>query len=952
MILRVNTNARDDQNGADDGMTRPAPLPAAPFGDLLKRYRHAAPTNDEMFDNGAVRPHWGPLLSALGDLSEADRASRAAKLDRRVRETGIAYDIFADPNRSAQRWSLDLTPVVLPGPEWRWIEAALVQRAQLFDHLLADFYGRQETLRSGLVPAELVFHDPSFIRPAQGLEPKSGHLHFYAADLARGSDGRWVIIDSHTETLAGIGLALANRVVHTHVAGDLFNRCNAIRLAAHFQAIQAAITRHAGRDSARIALLTPGPHHEDYFSHAYLARYLGYLLVEGNDLRIKGDQVHLKTLEGLKPIDHIVRCIDGRQADPLELDPAGFAGPAGLMRAVREQPGLVTNAIGSAIVQNRGLGRYLPLLCRHYLGQDLMLEDAPRWWLGNKAARQHVLATLDNVLIRHAQEGTGRPGQAALGQVARGLGAEERDRLEREIALHGARLVAEETIRFSTAPALGPTGLTPRPFAMRLYVAKTADGFRAMPGGLAMTVDTERAVALSSPEGHTRDVWVVADTQQPPHVSLWRPTVETARVHRSQRVIQSRVADDLFWLGRYAERADWTMRVVRSSLRRVEEDAGPPTGRWAARKCLAVMLGADTAPTAPPAAAASATTGARQQGTTRGSEIERLSMALVARSDASRSLERTCEGIYRVAHLVRDRLSLEAWQTLSRFRPGDPWLRGIASATPVELMDMLEDGLQSVAAFNGLAHENMTRNHGWSFLDMGRRLERAYNLCEAIQALFVPVPGAEEEGSGLLLLLELADSFITYRSRYRLDPMLPLVLDLLLLDESNPRSLAYQLAAASRHLESLPDPKKGVSLADDRRLSLALLTAIQLADVEAIADESDRKTLSHLMQEQLRLLPELTNAISRHYFNLTDDGPMRVHTRIEPRLTVGIVPSGPAKAADTAAPAATAPSNTEAKPDQQDEAKPDQRDAAKSADGPESGGDGGGSTSGGSEVGP
>jgi uncharacterized circularly permuted ATP-grasp superfamily protein/uncharacterized alpha-E superfamily protein len=841
-----------------------------PPRELLAGYAAAVDGRfDEMLDaNGRVRPHWHKLLAGLAALSADERAARAQRLERRVRETGIAYDIFADPRTPSQRWQLDLAPIVISTAEWRWLETALVQRARLFEAILHDLYGEQRLMREGRIAPELVFSDSAFLRPCQGILPKAGPLQFYAADLARGSDGLWRVIDSHTETLAGIGFALANRVAHTHVAGDLFNQCNAVRLASYFQSLQAALGARSGRGAARIALLTPGPHHEDYFSHAYIARYLGYLLVEGQDLRTKGDQVYLKTLEGLKQIDLVVRCVDGRTIDPLELDGAGFNGPAGLLRVCRRAPHLVVNAPGSAVVQNRGLGAYLPDLCEHLLGEPLALPDAPRRWLGSAAARRGVIENLDAFVIRKTQEGTGRPGKAALGEDPRTLLAAQRELLKREIALHGARLVAEEKIGFSTAPVCRLGGLAPMPFAVRFFVSHTPSGYQAMPSGLAMTVDPARAVALSAPDGHTRDVWVAADTDQAPHLSLWRPTVETARVERSQRVIQSRVADDLFWLGRYSERADWTMRVLRGALRRVEEDSGPATGRRAARKCLGVLLGqTDLTDRAPP---------------TRG-ELETMSGELVAGSKSHRTLERTFEGLYRVAHLARDRLSLEAWQTLSRFRPGDTWTRSLAAASPVSMLDLLDEGLASIAAFNGLMHENMTRNFGWSFLDMGRRLERAYNLSEAVLTLFAPPPDAEESANSLQLLLELADSFITYRSRYRLDPMLALVLDLLLLDETNPRSLAYQLAAFSGHLETLPDNKRGVSLTEDRRLILALLTAIRLADVEAIAREADGRTLEQLLSQQLQVLPELSNALARRYFNLTDDAPHRVHTRIEPK---------------------------------------------------------------------
>ncbi|MGQ0674289.1 MAG: circularly permuted type 2 ATP-grasp protein [Hyphomicrobium sp.] len=854
-------------------MNYTAPSLAEGGNDLLESYCTSPGCGyDELLDPvEGVRPRWLGVLNSFTELSTAELEQRAARIDRRVRETGIAYDIFADPLTPSQRWQLDLMPIVIASGEWRWLEKALIQRARLCDALLTDLYGAQDTMRSGLVPPELVFSDSAFLRPCKDILPKAGPLRFYAADLARTADGHWRVIDSHTETLAGIGFALANRVVHTHVAGDLFKRNNAVRLSTYFQNLQIALTAHSGRDNARIALLTPGPHHEDYFSHTYLARYLGFLLVEGSDLRTRGNRVYLKTLEGLKEIDLIVRCVDGRLIDPLELDPTGFEGPAGLLRVCRGTPRLVVNAVGSAIVQNRGLGPYLPRLARELLGEELELPDAPRWWLGDAAARRHVLENLDGLIVRKAQEGTGRPGQAALGKDAHTMSAAERELLRREIELYGARFVAEEKIGFSVAPAFDPMGFSRRPFAVRFFVARTADGFEVMPGGLAMSVDPERAVALSAPDGHTRDVWVLSDEEQSPHVSLWRPKLESARVERSQRVIQSRVADDLFWLGRYSERADWTMRVLRGALRRVEEDSGPADGWRAARTCLEMLLRNAEAP-------------ARSvRETPLDMQIERLCARLITGNAGPRTLEKTCEGLYRVAHLARDRLSFEGWQTLSKFRPGDTWLTSLGPAQPVELLDLLEGGLASLAAFNGLMHENMTRNFGWSFLDMGRRLERAYNLCEAIQTLFIPASDAEEETSRLLLLLELADSFITYRSRYRLDPSLPLVLDLLLLDESNPRALAYQLAAISTHLETLPDARQGVSLASDRRLILTLMTSIRLADVVAIADEPSRTTLGRLMREQLQLLPELSNAVAQHYFNLTEDAPHRVQTRSDPR---------------------------------------------------------------------
>ncbi|MFA6140343.1 MAG: circularly permuted type 2 ATP-grasp protein, partial [Hyphomicrobium sp.] len=434
-------------------------------------------------------------------------------------------------------------------------------------------------------------------------------------------------------------------------------------------------------------------------------------------------------------------------------------------------------------------------------------------------------------------------------------------------------LVAEERIGFGTTPAFTPQGLVPQPFAVRLFVASTTDGFMVMPGGLAMAIVPNLAVALSAPEARTRDVWIVADGEVPPHRSLWQPTIETARVQRSQRVIQSRVADDLFWLGRYTERADWIMRVLRSALQPLRGDNAPRHVQGAARACLEALAMRDETLLVTPSESEGDDAVA----------IERMVHLLITAKDGRRTLDGTLDKLYRVANLTRDRLSLEAWRVLSHFRAGADWRRELAAAPPEALLDLIEDGLGWLAAFNGLMHENMTRNKGWVFLDMGRRVERAGNMSEAILWLFGHPLGRDEEAGRLFFLLEVADSFITYRSRYRLDPMLPLVLDLLLLDETNPRSLAYQLASISQHLAALPQAKQGVSLTDERRIILSMLTAIRLADVEAFAKDSARSELQAAVRNQLRLLPQLTTAIERHYFNLLEEQPHRVHTRIEPK---------------------------------------------------------------------
>ena len=843
--------------------------------DLTRGYAVAPGGHDELIDGaGASRPHWQPLLEAIAALDPTTRALRMEQLNARVRETDIAHDLFSDPTRATQPWRVDFVPLIIPAQEWRSLERAIIQRARLFEAILADIYGPQRLLASGAIPHQLVFTDPSYLRPCQSLRPPGGFIQFFAVDIARGPDGHWRVIDTHAETPAGIGYALANRMVHTNVAGEIFTACNALRLAPFFQQLQSFLTRRADRADPTIALLTPGPRHSDFFSHAYLARYLGFLLVEGGDLRVVEDRVSLKTLHGLMPIDLIVRCVAGAVSDPLELNSSGFAGPVGLLQALRQRPDLVVNSLGSAIVENRGLSAYLPKVAQTMLGEDLMIADGPRWWLGDPANRNHVFANLESVVIRPAHEGTARPGRAIPGIDPSRLEPAALDALLQEIEIRGASLVAEAKVGFGTTPSLTPAGLVPKPYAVRVFVTATSNGFTVLPGGLAMTVDPDLTVALSAPDGESRDVWVTSDATPTPHTSLWRPAIEAALVQRSPQDLPSRAADNLFWLGRYAERADWTMRVLRICLSRLQEDSAPRQELRASRTALEILLSKEKGKIP------------GEWEATDAALIERLARNLMASSDWYYGLPVTLENMHRVATITRDRLSLEAWRTLNDFNASQRWRADAMSTSPVDSLRLLDDGLRVLAAFHGLTHENMTRNFGWSFLDMGRRLSRAHHMAELLLKLFGKPRAGDDETGNLLFTLELADSLITYRSRYRLAPLLPLVLDLLLIDESNPRSVGFQLHSLAQLIDTLPQSGEAGARIEEQRLILSLLTNVRLADVTSLAriDGGQRGDLQSLLSESVVKLPVLSEVIGRRYFNLVEKRArwVRARSRSEP----------------------------------------------------------------------
>ncbi len=843
--------------------------------DLLGDYRSGLNGYDEMIaPDGSVRPHWQPVVAFLEGEGADGCHSRSERIQRRIVENGLTLDSFADPDKVEQPWQLDLVPLVFESAEWQRIERAMAQRMRLLEALLDDLYGPQDVLNEGALPPSLIFSDPSFLRPLCGVDSGGQpRLMFMAVDLARDRNGQWRILDTHAETTAGHGYALANRVVMAEASARLFRTCNARRISAFHQSVAEELARRTGLDAPTIAILGPNPDQETYLSHAYMARYLGYLLLEGSDLRVVDKKVFHKTLAGLQPIDLLVRAVEAAKVDPLELDPNGFDGPAGLVQAVRGNPAMIANALGTALIENRGIGLFMNDVSQRLIGEAPLLPDAPRLWLGEAAARAEFLSNVEAYILRPAFEATARPGHASPGYDLATLDPDARSALLADVQLNGANYVAEKPVGFATTPSWSPNGLVARPYALRVFVAASSEGPVVMPGGLALQINSGAAVSLSDSEAHSSDVWISSAEPQGPHYSRWRMSEEESQVQRLGSRLPSRVADNLFWLGRYVERADWTMRVMRNALSRGDEDLRPIRRGAAAESAINTLLSKgrrpDKADPVPDAAQSLE------------DQVERLFSA----AGNPYGLLTTFQNIRRVARQSRDRLSLDAWRVLSSLRIERGSGPSRAADPAVELVERLDKRIGELAAFNGLMHENMTRNFGWRFTDIGRRIERAFQMAEFLRLLVRASPDEVEETDRLAFLLETSDSFMTYRARYRFAPAFPLVLDLLLVDETNPRGIAFQLVELHEHISNLPMASRDAVRTPEQRLTLDLLTQVRLADIEAmrVVDlNGERTALGTALDRLITGLPELNDIISRRYFSLTEEQPQRVHTRLAP----------------------------------------------------------------------
>jgi uncharacterized circularly permuted ATP-grasp superfamily protein/uncharacterized alpha-E superfamily protein len=823
------------------------PPDARPRG-LAESYAPGLPAMDEMTEpDGSLRGHWRPFVSMLDDLGRAELLARWDQARRLIRENGITHNVYDDPEGLARPWSLDLLPLLLPAAEWGSIEVALAQRAKLLDALLADVYGPGTAVAGGLLPPELVYGNPGFLRPCHGLRPPWGKwVHLYGADLVRGADGAFRVLADRAQAPSGAGYSLENRIVLNQVLRTVVAQCNVRRLAPFFIALRQTLANlaPANRENPRVVLLTPGPYNETYFEHAYLARYLGYALVQGNDLTVRDGRVYLKTLGGLQRVDVIFRRVDDAFCDPLELYPHSFLGVPGLLQAVRDRTVAVANALGSGFAEGPALLPFLPRLCRHFLGQELRMPSVQTWWCGDGDDRGHVLQNLARLVIKPAFPA---PGSDPV--FGGDLSAAEREALAAQITARPAAFVAQERVATYRTPVFTSGEVQSRRFVVRAYLTASGEGYAAMPGGLTRVTGSADSLVVSLQKGGgSKDTWILGDKPVTP-VSLLAPVSVPVSLSRAGSDLPSRVADDLFWLGRYVQRADSTARLARCVFNRLS-DASAVESPAAVRALMRELVGPAGAPRSGPTAA------------------RELALAVFSDRDAA-DLGDAVRRTHALARVLRDRISSDAWRILQSI---DGELAGFdgridddGAGTVVERLNRMVIGF---LAFGGMAAESMTHGQSWRFLDIGVRVERGLSVARLIGGTLVDA-GPADEPALLDALLDVADSALTYRRRYltRLD--MTAVADLLLADETNPRAVAFQAKELEEHLACLPRDGSHPQRSPDHQAALRLRAALRLEDMAAACRPlaGRRPRLRAVTTEAIDLLASVSETVSRTFFS-------------------------------------------------------------------------------------
>jgi uncharacterized circularly permuted ATP-grasp superfamily protein/uncharacterized alpha-E superfamily protein len=752
---------------------------------------------DEMIDPaGNIRPGWSQLLAGFDELGPDGLSARFERADQYLRDAGVFYRKYDGAAGNERAWPLAHVPLLIDETDWMLITRGLIQRAELLEKLLADIYGDNHLVARGVLPPDLVARNPEFLRPVVGVKPTSGHyLHFCAFELGRGPDGGWWVLGDRTQAPSGAGFALENRVATTRALSDIYAKMHVHRLAGFFRDFRDALNGEARKNDGRVGILTPGQHNETYFEHAYIARYLGFMLLEGEDLVIDKGQVMVRTVAGLKPVNVLWRRMDASFTDPLELRYDSRIGTPGMVEALRQGSISMVNAIGSGILETRAFSAFMPRLSKALLGTALELPTIATWWCGQETERRHVIDNFSRMMIGPAFSTTLPIDDHASTVLGATLEDGARDALIRRLNSEGSQFVGQEPVSLSTAPVYVDGRLEPRPISLRVYAARTAKGWTIMPGGFARVGSTTDTSAIAMQRGgQAADVWVVS--AKPVERVTLLPQEGEKLVRTSVGNLPSRAADNLIWLGRYAERCEATVRILRAYNARLAEVSNPDLPILADTRIYLETIDVDAS--------------------------EALPEGLLDAIDSA----------VHSASQIRDRFSPDGWLALAdlrktsrnfaaRVHPGDDATRA---------MTVL---LRKLAGFSGLVHENMYRFAGWRFLEIGRRLERGIQIAGITG--WLTRKGAPD--GALDMLLEIGDSVMTHRRRYNVAAGANSYLDLLVLDPLNPRSVLFQVAELREQIERLPGGIEDGQLSVAGKAVLKLHTELQVAEPEDMTPE-------------------------------------------------------------------------------------------------------------------
>lgn len=848
-------------------------------GDMIESYLTEKMFNNEPFldematDEGKIHSHWKPIAKYYNQIGSEKMGQFQEEVARQLRENGVTYNVYGDPDGMNRPWILDPVPMVFESQEWEELDKGLVQRTELLNLILKDLYSEQTLIKEGFIPFELIYNHRGYLRQAQHIKLDGDQqLIQYSSDLARGPNGKMWVLHDRTDAPSGAGYTFENRAAMTRVFPELIRENHVRKITSYYQTFKNTLSNLTlnNKENPRVVLLSPGPTNETFFEHAYISSFMGFTLAFGEDLTVSGGYVWLKTIKGLEKVDVIIRRVDDLFCDPLEYRNDSHLGVVGLMEAVRQKKVLVINPLGCRVLENPGLMAFLPKISKHLLGQDLSLPSVATWWCGQPKEMKYVFEHMETLVIRNIYRGTAH--KSVFGGE---LSKTELEKLKQSIKRNPYMFVGQEMVDFSTSPSWIDNKLEARNAVFRSYVVADTESksYKVMPGGLSRSSPKKGAFLVSNQTGGiSKDTWVLGKKRE--STPNYLATIKTQPLIRN--VLPSRTGERLFWLGRYLERSAYTVRLIRMTLlsyNEADEDIhvyeNPVLGTML--KTLTALTG--TLP------------GFQEKATLKNPEPELLS--LVHDISKSGTLAYSIQSFLTNAYAVRDRLSLDTWRILDSISEELTRMRK-SETTLMQAYHNLDNMVIKLMAFYGLNIDNMTREPTWHLLNIGRFIESAANNCTILKNMLHQSFDLEDNKELMENTLRCNESLVTYRYRYRSNLEMHGVLSLLILHEDNPRSLIFQLLEIDSHLKTLPNQEEAELFSIERKKLLEAITKIRLCDIDVLAtvdpETKQYHELNHFLDQIIELLHDTSDVIYQNYFSHTGSGYSMIQTSVLPEI--------------------------------------------------------------------
>lgn len=810
---------------------------------------------DEMFNkDGVVQEHWKQLYENLQKLSIDELVKKQYEIDWQLNENGVTYNIY-DDKQTKRKWSLDPIPFVLGIQEWNSLKQGIIQRAKLLDLIFKDIYGEQKLLKEGIVPCEILFNDSHFTREVCGFDENYFNLYYYAADLSRGPDGKFWIISDKTDSPSGLGYAIENRLTTNNISKDLVKDIQIHRIGEFIDSFKESIMEYGDISNPFVVMLSPGPYNETYFEQSYLSSILKCELVRGEDLLVKDSVLYLKNLQGLKQVDIIIRRVDDRYCDPLELQNDSQLGVPGLLDVLRQKNAVMINPIGIGVLENPALNPFMNNICKYFFNEPLIISQIATWWCGQEKEKEYVFKNLNQLIIKSIDKKD--PHNIFIGS---GLSEIQKAALISKINKNPYIYIAQERIEFSSVPSFDGKKIDSRKNSIRIFCYKQDQEYNVMNGGLVRISSNKDAFIVSNQNGGgSKDLWILTNKEETIKIDSHHDFY-TSYNDISLGSLTTKKAENIFWLGRYLQRSIITARMIRLYLKYIMENYRSENVSIL-EKSLDLYAKAITHLTM-------TYPGFLGEKVNRTKELN----SIIKDSYRIGSLSFTLSMLNNVNINIKNLLSNQSWKVFDKLESSWSEYSTSQELKYTQHVESLDDFLIYLSAYKELIQESISKEQGLVFYKIGSNLEMALLFISKIRSLLTYKHTKHEEYEILQFVLNSYDGLNTYKSTFKTNINLPTVVTFLIFQKNYPKSLFSIVKNMIKLLDIIYDEQNIKSNLDgSQKYIYDIYIKLKTKNTKVLLDESSQEyfyaEFDTFLNEIAALFIQFSNEFTKNYFS-------------------------------------------------------------------------------------